>query len=92
MGKKKNTEALVQILILIAIAGLLIFAMLSKKINYYVHPRFNIGIWGSIVVLILFAVSLIAKVKRARHNVRRRFARYECSNKVGGTYLRLFEC
>lgn len=69
MGRKKNTEAIVQILILIAIACLLLDAMISKKINYYVHPRFYFGIWISIVILILFAISLISKVKKARHNV-----------------------
>lgn len=69
MGRKKNTEAMIQIFILIAIACLLIYAMLSKKVNNYVHPRFYIGIWISIVVLILFAVSLISKIQKARHNV-----------------------
>ncbi len=69
MGRKKNIEAIVQILILIAISCLLIDAMISKKVNYYVHPRFYLGIWISIVILILFAISLISKVKKARHNV-----------------------
>lgn len=69
MGRKKNTEAMIQIFILISIACLLIYAMLSNKINDYVHPRFYIGIWISIVILILFAASLISKVKKARHNV-----------------------
>lgn len=69
MGRRKNIEAIVQILILIAIACLLIAVMISKKVNYYVHPRFYLGIWISIVVLILFAISLISKVKKARHNV-----------------------
>ena len=69
MGRKKNIEAIIQIFILIAISGLLIYAMLSKKVIYYVHPRFYIGIWISIIILILFAVSLISKIEKARHNV-----------------------
>ena len=69
MGRKKNTEAIIQIFILIAIVSLLIYAMISKKVNYYVHPRFYIGIWFSIIILILFAASLISKVEIARHNV-----------------------
>lgn len=63
MGRKKNMEAIVQVFILIAIACLLIVAMISKKVNYYVHPRFYVGIWVSIIVLILFAISLISKIK-----------------------------
>ncbi|MEA4973001.1 MAG: TIGR03943 family protein [Candidatus Metalachnospira sp.] len=69
MGRKKNTEAIVQIFILIAIACLLIYAMISKKVTYYVHPRFYFGIWISIIILILFATSLISNIKKARHNV-----------------------
>jgi len=67
--RRKNIEAIVQIVILIVIACLLIEAMISKKVNYYVHPRFYLGIWGSIVIVILFAISLISKVRKARHNV-----------------------
>lgn len=69
MGRKKNIEAIVQSLILIAIDCLLIDAMISKKVNYYVHPRFYVGIWVSIIVLILFTISLISKIRKARHNV-----------------------
>lgn len=69
MFRKKNTEVIVQIIILAAIACLLIYAMISRKINYYVHPRFFAGIWGSIVIIILFAISLIPKIGKARHNV-----------------------
>ena len=69
MGRKKNMEAIVQAFILIAIACLLIDAMISKKVNYYVHPRFYVGIWVSIIVLFLFAISMISKIKKARHNV-----------------------
>lgn len=53
MGRKKNMEAIVQAFILIAIACLLIDAMISKKVNYYVHRRFYVGIWVSIIVLFL---------------------------------------
>ncbi|MFA9463143.1 MAG: TIGR03943 family protein [Velocimicrobium sp.] len=69
MGKKKNTEAIIQFIILIVSACLLLYAMLSKKVNYYVHPRFYIGLWISIIILILFAISLVSKLEKARHNV-----------------------
>ncbi|WP_041669225.1 TIGR03943 family putative permease subunit [Acetobacterium woodii] len=69
MKRKINIEASIQFIILISIAFLLIYAMLSKKINYYVHPRFYIGLWITIIILILFALSLISKIGKARHNV-----------------------
>lgn len=69
MGRKKNTEAIIQFIILICIAFLLLFAMLSGNVSYYIHPRFYIGIWFSIIILFLFALSLISKIKKARHNV-----------------------
>lgn len=72
MDRKKNTEAIIQFIILICIAFLLLFAMLSGNVTYYIHPRFYIGIWFSIIILILFALSLISKIKKARHNVNAR--------------------
>ncbi|KNZ40761.1 TIGR03943 family putative permease subunit [Acetobacterium bakii] len=72
MGRKINKEAVIQFFILISMACLLIYVMLSRKVNYYVHPRFYIGLWISIVILILFAISLISKIKKARHNVNSR--------------------
>lgn len=69
MRRKKNVDAILQIAILIATICLLIYAMLSKKINNYVHPRFYLGIWISIFILLLFTIGLIKKVKNARHNV-----------------------
>lgn len=69
MGRKKNTEAIIQFIILISMAILLIYAMVSGNVNYYIHPRFYIGIWFSIVILIMFALSLISKIEKARHNV-----------------------
>ncbi|SFS05358.1 TIGR03943 family putative permease subunit [Anaeromicropila populeti] len=68
MGKKRNVEAVIQISILLGIAVLLFYSMISKKINDYVHPRFFPGIWLSILVLLLFAVSQISNIKKARHN------------------------
>lgn len=69
MGRKNNTEAILQFAILICMIFLLTYAMLSGKVSYYVHPRFYIGIWFSIVILIMFALSLLSKIEKARHNV-----------------------
>jgi len=69
MFRKKNAEAIVQISILIVIELLLLYGMVSKKVNFYVHPRFHAGIWLSIVILLVFSISLIPNVRRARHNI-----------------------
>jgi len=69
MFRKKNIEAIIQIIILIAIAFLLLNAMLSNKVSYYVHPRYNFGIWSSIIILLIFAISILSNIKKARHNV-----------------------
>lgn len=66
--RKKNIEVMVQIIILLLIAYLLLQAILTKKINYYVHPRFYKGIWVSIIVFILFAINMKTKVREVRHN------------------------
>ncbi len=68
MSRKKNSEAIVQIIVLIGTALLLLGGMLSGKVNYYIHPRYHIGIWVSIGVLFLFAIRLSADLKKARHN------------------------
>lgn len=69
MWRKKNAEVIVQISILIGIATLLLYGMISKKVNYYVHPRFNVGIWMSIIILFLFSINMMPNIKKARHNV-----------------------
>ncbi len=69
MGRKKNSEVIVQIIILLGIALLLAGGMLSGKVNYYIHPRYHIGIWVSIGILCLFVISLLTDLKKARHNV-----------------------
>ncbi|HEX3076648.1 MAG TPA: DUF1980 domain-containing protein [Lachnospiraceae bacterium] len=71
MRRKRNTEAIIQIGILLFIAVLLLYSMVSEKVNYYVHPRFHIGLWISIFVLLIFALSLVPKVRKARNNVNR---------------------
>lgn len=69
MRRKYNLEILVQILILLGLAGILLYGMLSGKVNYYIHPRYHVGIWISIAALFLFTFRLTAGIKKARHNV-----------------------
>lgn len=69
MFKKKNKEAIIQILLLSAAACLLIYAIITNKVALYVHPRFFNGLKISVVIIILFVLSLMPKVGKARHNV-----------------------
>lgn len=69
MARKKNKEVIIQIIILLIIEWLLISLMISKKVSYYVHPRFYIGIWISTVIIVLFIFLLSTKINKARHNV-----------------------
>lgn len=70
MGRKKNPEGIVQIIILAVFMILLVTGMLSGKVNYYIHPRYNAGIWVSIIILFFFILSLFSDLKKSRHNVR----------------------
>lgn len=69
MGRKKNTEAILQFINLIGMAGLLSYAMISGEVNNYVHPRFYIGICVSVVILLVFAAGGISQIRKPRHNV-----------------------
>ncbi|MCI1959423.1 MAG: TIGR03943 family protein [Clostridia bacterium] len=69
MFRRNNKEAIIQIILLLATACLLMYAIISKEATYYVHPRFFLGIKVSIVIIVLFAISLLSKIHKARHNV-----------------------
>lgn len=69
MNRKINTDALIQLIILISTAFLLSYALISQRISNYVHPRYYLGLWIAIILLVFFALSLIPKLKKARHNV-----------------------
>ncbi|WMJ88027.1 TIGR03943 family putative permease subunit [Anaerocolumna sp. MB42-C2] len=67
--KKTNKEVILQLIILIFTITLLLYGMISGKINQFVHPRFRFGLWISILVLMLFAFSLLTDSKKGRHNI-----------------------
>lgn len=69
MKRNKNTEVIIQIIILAGIIILLTGGMLSGRVNDYIHPRYHIGIWLSIAILLLFVISLLTDINKARHNV-----------------------
>ncbi len=68
MKENKNIDNICKIVILLALAGLLLYELISGKIYYYVHPRYLPGLWLSVVVLVIFAISLLMERKRGRHN------------------------
>lgn len=68
MRGNKNTEVFLQMIILLSMSLFLIFQLVTGKINYYVHPRYRIGIWTCAVVLLLFAIKLVTEVRKGRHN------------------------
>lgn len=69
MFRRKNGEMIIQIIILLLLDIYLFYLMMSGNINYYVHPRFHIGIWMSIIILIVFVMNLMIGLGKPRHNV-----------------------
>lgn len=68
MKGNKNIDNICKIVILLALAGLLLYELISGKIYYYVHPRYLPGLWLSVIVLVIFSISLLMERKRGRHN------------------------
>jgi putative membrane protein len=69
MKKRTNKESIVQFLILIMTSFLIMFGLISGKMNKYVHPRFHVGLWISAFILLLFAISVLTERKKGWHNV-----------------------
>ena len=67
--KKINLETIIQFIFLMMTIILLIFGLTSGKINKYIHPRFNFGLWLSIIILLLFVISLLLDRRPGRHNI-----------------------
>ncbi len=67
--KKINLEKILQSVTLGGVIVLLVIGLISGKINKYVHPRFNIALWSSVVVLIVFIGSVLLERRRCRHNM-----------------------
>ncbi len=69
MFNKINFEVLIQMIIEFFTALALITGLLTGKINLFVHPKFNIFLWMSAILLLaIFAFSFLS-LFRARHMV-----------------------
>ena len=64
---KINQESLMRIGVMLALAVLLTLGLTSGKINQYVHPRMNLYIGISIVLLGIMTLFEIPHLKRVKH-------------------------
>lgn len=67
MLNRINIEVLFQIIIEISISVLLIIGLISGRIHLLIHPKFDIILWMSSIVLLLMAIFSIKRLKMARH-------------------------
>lgn len=67
--RKINFDTFIQTIILCSTIFLLVLGLKSGRINKYVHPRYNISIWLSVIVLLFFVVSLYVEKRKGRHNI-----------------------
>ena len=64
-----NLEVLFQVICLFAIPAMLIYALTSGVIQYYVHPRMEPLLWFSAAALIVVGLFLLPGLRRPRHSV-----------------------
>ncbi len=66
--KKINRDAIIQSSILGSTIILMIRGLIDGKINQYVHPRFNLVLWISVIILGLFIISMLWDKRTGSHN------------------------
>ncbi len=67
MYNKINFEILVQILIELFISAIMITTLINGNINLLVHPKFNLMLWITSIVLILMAFVSLFQLFRPKH-------------------------
>ena len=70
MKNRFNPEVFLQLCIFTGTAALLLLALVSGKIRYYIHPRLDIYVWFSVFALLLIGFFLLPglfKPKRGLH-------------------------
>lgn len=74
MKRKLNFEVFLQLFALLGLAVLLLFALLTGKVQDYVHPRLNGYLWFSVAALLLICFFLLPGLFKPKHNASK--ARY----------------
>lgn len=67
--KRVNLEKLIQIIILSLTIYFIFVGLISRNINKYVNPKFNILLWISLIIFILFIISFLLDQRSSRHNI-----------------------
>lgn len=67
MKRKINFEVLIQLIILIGLTVLLLFALITGKAENYVHPRLNIYLWFSAAALLSIAFFILPGLFQPQH-------------------------
>lgn len=65
--KKRNWDAVVYIVFFLVISLMLVKLLITNDIQNYVHPRFNIYLWITSIILILIAISFIRMSLEYKH-------------------------
>ncbi len=68
MRGNKNLEIYMKLIVVLALATLLLYELLSGKVYYYVHPRYLYGIWFAVAALLVFALTTVGELQKGRHN------------------------
>lgn len=68
MKRKINYEVLLQLTILLGLAVLMLFALLSGRAQEYVHPRLNGFLWFSIAALFGISFFMLPSLFKPKHN------------------------
>lgn len=69
MKRKLNLEVLIQLIILLGLAILLLFALITGRIQNYVHPRLNGYLWFSVAALLAIAFFYLPNLFKPKHRI-----------------------
>lgn len=67
MSNKINIEILMQIIIELFIASVLVFGLMTNRINIFVHPKFNLILYSSAIVLVIIAFFSSFQLFKPKH-------------------------
>lgn len=67
MYNRINLEILIQIIAEVFISLLLIVNLLSGRINLFIHPKFNVILWITAVILIIISIFSVFQLFKPKH-------------------------